>query len=130
MAGTVALGRQAPEPAPAADAGPATDLAWPVPPPEQRVVVEVLNATGRTGVARLAARLLRAEGLDVIALGNADSALATTQVIIRRGSGAGARDAVRALGAGRVSTATDTLRRVDLTVLVGRDFHPVTPIHP
>ena len=49
---------------------------------------------------------------------------------MRRGSGEGARDAVRALRAGRVSTVTDTLRRVDLTVLLGYDFRPVTPIHP
>ena len=90
----------------------------------------MLNGTSRTGLARLAARLLRAEGLDVIAVGNADTTIAETRVIVRRGSGDGARDAVRALRAGRVSTATDTLRRVDLTVLLGDDFRPVTPIHP
>ena len=113
------------------DPGPARDeLAWPVPPAEGRVVVEVLNATDRTGLARLAARLLRAQGLDVIAVGNADTTLATTQVVVRRGAGDGARDAVRALGAGRVSTAIDTLRRVDLTVLLGADFRPTPPLHP
>jgi len=93
-------------------------------------VVEVLNATGRTGLARTAARMLRAQGLDVIAVGNADSALATTRVVVRRGAGAGARDAVRALGAGRVSTVIDTLRRVDLTILLGADFRPNPPLHP
>jgi hypothetical protein len=56
--------------------------------------------------------------------------LATTRVIVRRGAGHRARDAVRALGAGRVSTETDTLRRVDLTVLLGADFNPVTSLHP
>ena len=130
MVGTTALRRQPPGPSPV-QAGPSPDqLAWPVPPGAGRVLVEVLNTTDRTGQARLAARLLRAEGLDVIAVGNAGPEQAATQVIIRRGSGEGARDAVRALGAGRVTTDIDTLRRVDLTVLLGEDFHPVTPIHP
>ena len=130
MVGTTALRRQPPD-APPAQAGPAeAELAWPVPPVASRVLVEVLNTTDRTGQARLAARLLRAEGLDVIAVGNAAPGQAATQVIIRRGSGARARDAVRALGAGRITTVIDTLRRVDLTVLLGEDFHPVTPVHP
>ena len=130
MVGTTALRRQPPAPPPA-QAGLAPDqLAWAVPRVTGRVLVEVLNTTERTGQARLAARLLRAEGLDVIAVGNADPERAATQVIIRRGSGAGSRDAVRALGAGRITTDIDTLRRVDLTVLLGEDFHPVTPVHP
>jgi hypothetical protein len=130
VVGTTAQRRQPPAPPPA-QAGPAADqLAWPVPPVAGRVLVEVLNTTDRTGQARLAARLLRAEGLDVIAVGNADPQQAATQVIIRRGSGGRARDAVRALGAGRITSDIDTLRRVDLTVLLGEDFHPVTPVHP
>jgi hypothetical protein len=130
VVGTTALRRQPPGPAPA-QTGPAPgELAWPVPPVAGRVLVEVLNTTDRTGQARLAARLLRAEGLDVIAVGNAAPKQAATRVIVRRGSGSGARDAVRALGAGRVTTELDTLRRVDLTVLLGEDFHPVTPVHP
>jgi len=130
VVGTTALRRQPPGPPPA-QTGPAPDeLAWPVPPVAGRVLVEVLNATERTGQARLAARLLRAEGLDVIAVGNAAPKQAATRVIVRRGSGNGARDAVRALGAGRITTDVDTLRRVDLTVLLGEDFHPVTPVHP
>ena len=44
----------------------------------------MLNGTSRTGLARLAARLLRAEGLDVIAVGNADTTIAETRVIVRR----------------------------------------------
>ncbi len=122
--------RRQPPPVEAKPVPAAGELAWPVPPSDRRVVVEVLNGTSRTGLARLAARLLRAEGLDVIAVGNADTTIAETRVIVRRGSGDGARDAVRALRAGRVSTATDTLRRVDLTVLLGDDFRPVTPVHP
>jgi hypothetical protein len=130
VVGTTALRRQPPGPPPAQAGPPSAQLAWPVPPVAGRVLVEVLNTTDRTGQARLAARLLRAEGLDVIAVGNAEPEQAATQVIIRRGSGNGARDAVRALGAGRITTDIDTLRRVDLTVLLGGDFHPVTPVHP
>ena len=48
-------------------------------------MVEVLNGTRRQGVARTATRMLRGTGLDVVFLGNADSAEASTRVIVRRG---------------------------------------------
>lgn len=117
-------------PAPAQPGVPAGGLAWPIPPQEPRIVVEVLNATKRTGLARLAARTLRANGLDVVSIGDADSGRALTQIIVRRGSGEGARQVLRALNAGRISTDIDTLLRVDITVLIGEDFRPVGPLHP
>jgi hypothetical protein len=90
----------------------------------------VLNTTRRAGLARLATRLLRAEGVDVVSFGNADAAIANTTILIRRGQGDGARRILRALGVGRVAAGIDTLRRVDFTVLLGDDFRPVAPLHP
>lgn len=87
-----------------------------------RVTVEVLNASGRPGLARQGTLTLRDAGLDVVAFGTADTSVDSTQVLVRRGDrGAGDRVA-RALGAGRVRVAPDSLPRVDVTVLLGRDW--------
>ena len=105
-------------------------LAWPVPGTgEQRITTEVLNGTGRTGLARLGARLLRQHGIDVVATGNADSH-ATTRVIVRRGSREAAESVRRALGAGTVDSTPDSRLLLDVTVILGDDFRPVTPLHP
>ena len=89
-----------------------------------RVLVEVLNASGVPGLAREGTRQLRQKGLDVVFYGNADQTLDSTEVLVRRGDGpAGARVA-RALGLGAVRHVEDTLRRVDVTVLLGRDYRP------
>lgn len=87
-----------------------------------RVTVEVLNASGVAGLARTATLALREAGLDVVFYGTADTSVDSTQVLVRRGpSGAGERVA-RALGGGQVRVAGDTLRRVDVTVLLGPDW--------
>ncbi len=97
-------------------------------PPGERVVVEVLNASGIRGLARSGTIHLRRKGIDVVAYGTADTAVASTLVLVRRGEGDGARRVVRALGTGTVVIAVDTLRRVDITVLLGPDYvPPVTP---
>jgi LytR cell envelope-related transcriptional attenuator len=106
--------------------------AFPLPSPENRVLVEVLNASGRQGLARQATRALRRQGLDVIYFGNAEdgSRLDTTRVLVRRGEPGRAEQVARALGVGKVEQATDTLRRVDVTVLLGRDFPGTGELHP
>ena len=91
--------------------------------------MEVLNGTRRTGLARLGARLLRQHGFDVLATDNADST-AVTQIIVRRGMSHPAEAIRRALAVGVVDSAPDTLRRVDVTVILGDDFRPVLPLHP
>jgi len=106
--------------------------AYAIPSADHRIVVEVLNGTRRDGLARTATRLLREKGLDVVLFGSADSTaeLDSTRVLVRRGEpGAGATVA-KALGTGQVSVVTDTLRRVDVTVLLGRDYAPGREIHP
>ena len=108
----------------------AANHAFAVPPLEGRVVVEVLNGTRRQGVARTATRMLRGRGLDVVFLGNADSAETLTRVIVRRGDPDRARYVVGVLGAGKVVIEPDTFRRVDLSVILGEDFRPRLGVHP
>jgi hypothetical protein len=98
--------------------------AYPIPSPERRITVEVLNGTRRAGVARAATRMLRRRGLDVVFYGNAEAAAESTRVIVRRGDPGRGRDVRQALGAGRVMVEPDTLRRVDVSVILGTDFRP------
>jgi polyisoprenyl-teichoic acid--peptidoglycan teichoic acid transferase len=104
--------------------------AFAIPPIEGRLVVEVLNGTRRQGVARTATRMLRARGVDVVFLGNADSAETVTRVIVRRGAPDRAGTVVGVLGAGKVVIEPDTFRRVDLSVILGDDFRPKLGVHP
>lgn len=92
----------------------------------------MLNGAGTAGLARLGTRMLRQHGLDVVYFGNGDTAgSAVTRIIARRPNRKGAAaDARSALGVGVVSEGIDTLRRVDVTVIIGRDFHPEVPLHP
>ena len=98
--------------------------AYPIPSPERRTTVEVLNGTKRAGVARAATRMLRRRGLDVVFYGNAEAAVESTRVIVRRGDLAKGREVRQAIGAGRVVVEPDTLRRVDVSVILGPDFRP------
>jgi hypothetical protein len=98
------------------------ERAYPIPSPEQRITVEVLNGTRRAGVARAATRMLRRRGLDVVSFGNADQAVDSTRVIVRRGDPDRGRDVRLALGVGQIVVESDTLRRVDVSVILGADF--------
>jgi hypothetical protein len=95
-----------------------------------KVQVEVLNGTQRQGAARTATRMLRGQGFDVVFLGNADSAAESTRIIARRGDSTKARYVARALGSGEVVVQIDTLRRVDVSVILGEDFRPRLELHP
>jgi LytR cell envelope-related transcriptional attenuator len=119
-------GRMArPNPAPTRTGG--DELALP---PRGRVMVEVLNGTQRQGAARTATRMLRQRGLDVVFLGNADTLAESTLVVVRRGDPERARFVARAIGGGKVIVQTDTLRRVDISVILGEDFKPQLEVHP
>jgi LytR cell envelope-related transcriptional attenuator len=115
-------------PAPA----PAVEHAYPIQSPDRRILVEVLNATPRPSLARAATRVLRRRGLDVVFFGNADAGapVDSTRVVARRGDRSAAERVARALGQGLVSTVTDTLRRVDVTVILGDDYRPPGDGHP
>lgn len=97
---------------------------------DERVVVEVLNGSGKRGLARVATRVLRQAGFDVVYFGNAASEVAATVALARRGDSALALRAARALGSDSARVVIDTLLRVDVTVLLGADFKPPPGIHP
>jgi hypothetical protein len=109
---------------------PVVSHAYAVPSAENRLQVEVLNGTRRPGAARVATRLLRQQGVDVVFFGNADRLVDSTQIVVRRGNPANAAAVRGALGAGRIVVARDTLRRVDVSVLLGQDFRPKLELHP
>lgn len=99
-----------------------------------RVTVEVLNASGKPGLARIGTRVLRRAGIDVLTFGNApepSGRLDSTRILVRRdGSDVGKR--VRAaLGVGRVVLQPDSARLLDASVLLGADFAPTgLEFHP
>lgn len=91
----------------------------PGPPP---VIAEVRNASGRPGLARQVTRLLRERGIDVVYFGNASPEVDSTTVMIRRGSASAGEAVARVLGVKRVAGTPDAKPRVDVTVLLGRDY--------
>src|SRR5437764_455938 len=108
--------------------------AFPVPGQDgPRVTVEVLNASGKPGLARSGVRVLRQAGIDVVAFGNAPATvgiLDSTRIVMRRPA-AGASDRIRrALGVGRVVVRADSTRLLDASVLLGADFAPRLKFHP
>lgn len=103
--------------------------AYAVPASGGRVTVEVLNGTGRDGLARRVTRELRRQGFDVVTFGNAPPA-DSTAVLRRRGGPEAAGRVASALGAGVVREQPDTLRRVDVTVLLGADYAAPLPFRP
>jgi hypothetical protein len=104
--------------------------AYAVPSPDRGITVEVLNGTKRQGLARVATRVLRERGIDVVFFGNADSTTDSTRVFVRRGDPGRGKDIVEALGAGRLRIDPDPLRRVDATVILGEDYRPRLALHP
>jgi len=99
--------------------------------PEQLgITVEVLNGSGRRGLARVATRALRQEGFDVLFFGTAEDSVALTEVLARRGDSLVAERVARALGVGRVRVARDTLLRLDVTVRLGLDYLPSPGVRP
>lgn len=101
-------------------------LARPVPGDRSpAITVEVLNASGRSGDARVGTRLLRRAGIDVVYFGNAsENGLDSTRIIVRRGSEKVGQRVRAALGQGRVEIQLDSSKLLDVSVLLGADFAP------
>ena len=96
--------------------------------PRGRVRVEVLNAGGRTNLARSATDALREVGFDVVYFGNADSFDRDSSVVLDRvGSIAGARAVADALGIRSVLSEPDSNRFVDVSVVLGGDWDLPSP---
>lgn len=90
-----------------------------------RVRVEVLNAGGEPGMARLATEHLRDLGFDVVYFGNAEAFDQDSTVVLdRSGKPEMARAVVAALEATTVRTEPDENLYLDVTVLLGRDWTP------
>lgn len=98
------------------------------------IVVEVLNASGRPGLARAGALTLRRAGIDVVYFGNAatDGAgpLDSTRIVVRRGDTEVGERIRTALKRGRISVAVDSSRLLDVSVFLGRDFTPPFQLNP
>jgi hypothetical protein len=93
-----------------------------------RVRVEVLNAGGRSGMAREATSFLRDVGFDVVDFGNAASFDADSTVVIDRSERPAAALAVaRALGGTVILDEPDPNLYVDVTVLLGGSWEPELP---
>ena len=87
------------------------------------ITVEVLNANGRAGDARVGTRMLRRKGIDVVYFGNAgDATLDSTRIIVRRGPVEVGEKVRKALGRGRVEVQLDSTKLLDVSVLLGADF--------
>jgi hypothetical protein len=98
-----------------------------------RIRVEVLNASTVRGLARRATMHLRDRGFDVVENGSAAAGERrdSTLVIDRTHHSEWAALAARAMGGARVESRPDTLRDVDLTVLVGATWRPPSePFYP
>jgi len=92
--------------------------------PAGRVRVQVLNATPTHGLARVATTVLRDHGFDVVETGNAPRGTPPQSVVLDRvGNLAAAQQAADALGITRVETRRDPALLLDLTVVLGSDWH-------
>lgn len=90
---------------------------------EKATVIEVLNGTDLQGLAAQAAKVLRSNGVDVMALGRAPRARSRTVIYDRTGDFERASRVRAALGCPTAIAATriDALRGVDASVELGRD---------
>lgn len=86
------------------------------------ITVEVLNGSGRSGLARSVTRVLRQQGFDVMYFGSARDTVKVSEVLSRRGDSTAAVKVAKGLGIAAVRVARDTLLRIDVTVLLGPEF--------
>ena len=99
------------------------------------LTVEVINTTGKSGLARSGARLLRSAGIDVVNYFSAaagDRMLDSTRILVRRGTAATGERVRSVLQVGRVVVRPDSTRLVDVSVQLGADFAARAPLefHP
>ncbi len=93
-------------------------------PDSVRIRVEVLNASNVRGLARQATFYLRDLGFDVVGSGNSSERSDSTVVLVRSGRLDWGELAAAGLNGARVLVRPDSLRYVDLTILVHGDWRP------
>jgi len=90
---------------------------------EARVVVEVLNGCGRSGIGERVSEFLSDKGFDVMFVGNADDfQYDRTLIVDRTGDLSKAVALADALGLGQVISQINTSTYVEATVVVGSDL--------
>lgn len=98
-----------------------------------RVRIRVVNATAVNGLAKRATAVLRDHGFDVVEYesGREKTPRTTTLVQTHTGHSDWSDRVVRVLGTGGTELRPDSLRYVDLTVLLGLDWKPpAQPFRP
>ena len=96
-----------------------------------RIRVEVLNASTVRGLARRATMHLRDRGFDVVEAGGTTERRDSTVILDRANHPEWAALAAKAMGGAKIESRPDTLRDVDLTVLVGATWRPPPePFYP
>lgn len=96
-----------------------------------RIRVEVLNATRVRGLARRGTMHLRDRGFDVVETSTRAEQRDSTLVLDRSGHPEWARLVADAMGGARVESRPDSLRYVDVTVLIGAAWRPpAEPFYP
>ncbi len=92
-------------------------------PPAAAPTAEVLNASGKPGLAQDATKVLRLNGIDVVNFGNAGGSRPRTLIVDRTGRRADAEKARRALGSeADLLTEPDPSRLAQVSVLLGESF--------
>ena len=90
-----------------------------------RIRVEVLNAGGESGMARVATDRLRDQGFDVVYFGNADTFDQDSTVVLdRSGRPEAARAVGEVMGTASILSEPDSNLYLDVTVLVGKEWAP------
>ncbi|MES2177776.1 MAG: LytR C-terminal domain-containing protein [Gemmatimonadota bacterium] len=109
-----------------------TDPDLPRAPDSVRIRVQVINTTGKRGLARRATQLLRDRGFDVVEMASGKPMRDTTLVLDRSGHPAWATTVSRILGpAARAEARPDSSRYLDVTVLLGTHWRPpAQPLNP
>lgn len=96
-----------------------------------RVRVQVVNTTNTRGLARRATLYLRDRGFDVVEMTSGGPARDVTLVLDRSNHPEWARLVAASLGGATVEARPDSSRYLDVTVLLGRSWHPpAEPFYP
>jgi hypothetical protein len=95
--------------------------------PKQPIRIELLNGSGRAGLAGELASYLRDGGFDVLEVSNADrSDYRTTLVVNRTTASDPAKAVAEYLGTRHVIQQQSSQEMIDVTVIVGRDARRFT----
>lgn len=93
-----------------------------------RIRVEVLNGAGVPRLGLTAAKVLRAQGFDVVYIGNADSLVSQTQIIERASPDLRhVRALARTLRCGKVTVELDPNRLLEVSLILGEDYRSCAP---